>query len=30
MNRLKYAKSCDVKKEKAVCIEHGNKIHVLS
>ena len=30
MNRLKYAKSCDVKKEKTVCIEHGSKIHVLS
>ena len=30
MNRLKYAKSCDVKKEKTVCIEHGSKIHALS
>ena len=25
MNKLKYAKSCDVEKEKVVCIEHGNK-----
>ena len=30
MDKLKYTKGCDVKKEKAVCIEHSNKIHALS